>query len=446
MKLTLIKPNMGMMGEEVYLDEGRMEPLQLGILAALTPDDVEVNLIDDRMEAIDYATPTDLVALTVETFTARRSYQIARRYRERGVSVVLGGMHVTLCPEEAAGNSDAIVIGDAESVWGQVVEDARHGVLQPVYHGCYQSRPQQNVLTRRDLFRHKGYLPITLMQYSRGCTHHCRFCASSSYFGARHAVRDVSEVIEEIRSQARKLIFFVDDNIVANASAAKELFRALIPLNIRWVSQGSIDMLKDAELMDLMVKSGCLGHVIGFESIDTRNLSGMNKQVNRHLSPNYQEQIEALRHYGLQTWAAFTIGHDEDTPESIRALCDFAIASRFTFAAFNILTPYPGTPLYADLNRQGRLLYEGKWWLHPDYRFNHAAFTPKNMTADELTKAGFEARRRFNAPTSILKRMLEPRTNMRTPYRWLTYLIYNPLFRREVYKKQDMQLGVRDED
>lgn len=446
MKLTLIKPNMGMMGDKVYLDEGRMEPLQLGILAALTPDDVEVNLIDDRMEAIDYATPTDLVALTVETFTARRSYQIARRYRERGVSVVLGGMHVTLCPEEAAGNSDAIVIGDAESVWGQVVEDARRGELQPVYQGCYQLRPQQNVLTRRDLFRHKGYLPITLMQYSRGCPHHCHFCASSSYFGARHAVRDVGEVIEEIRSQTRKLIFFVDDNIVANASAAKELFRALIPLNIRWVSQGSIDMLKDTELMDLMVKSGCLGHVIGFESIDTRNLSGMNKQVNRHLSPNYQEQIEALRHYGLQTWAAFTIGHDEDTPESIRALCDFAIASRFTFAAFNILTPYPGTPLYDDLNRQGRLLFEGTWWLHPDYRFNHAAFTPKNMTADELTKAGFEARRRFNAPTSILKRMLEPRTNMRTPYRWLTYLIYNPLFRREVYKKQDMQLGVRDED
>lgn len=446
MKLTLIKPNMGMMGDKVYIDEGRMEPLQLGVLAALTPADVEIRFFDDRMEVIDYDEPTDLVAITVETFTAKRSYQIAKKYRERGVKVVLGGMHVSLIPEEAQGRADAIVVGDAESVWNEVLTDAKRGELKPIYHGCYQTNPQQGVLTRRDIFQNKGYLPITLMQYSRGCPFRCHFCASSSYFRARHAVRDVAEVVAEIKSQPRKLIFFVDDNIVADFSAAKELFRALIPLRIRWVSQGSINMLKDKELMKLMVKSGCLGLVIGFESINPANLQTMNKQANQHLSLHYEEQIEELRSYGLQTWAAFTIGHEEDTVESIQALCDFAIQSKFTFAAFNILMPYPGTALYDQLKGEGRLLFDGQWWLHDDFRFNHAAFLPKGMTQDELTQAGFAARKRFNAPGSIIKRLLEPRTNLRTPYRLLTYLLYNPLFRKEVYKKQDMHLGVRDEN
>lgn len=446
MKLTLIKPNMGMMGDKVYIDEGRMEPLQLGVLAGLTPKDVSVRLIDDRMERIDYGHETDLVALTVETFTAKRSYQIAERFRQKGVPVVLGGMHVSLIPEEARAWADSIVTGDAESVWLDVLSDAKRDQLKPSYQGCYQSKPQTGIMTRRDLFQGKGYLPITLMQYSRGCPHHCHFCASSSYFGARHAVRDVSEVVEEIKSQPRKLIFFVDDNLVADFEAAKELFRALIPLKIKWVSQGSIDMLSDPELMELMVKSGCLGLVIGFESINPKSLKGMNKRTNQHLSQAYSEQIEDLRRYGLQTWAAFTIGHEEDTPDSISQLCEFAIRSKFTFAAFNVLMPYPGTALYEQLKKQDRLLYEGTWWTHPDYRFNHAAFQPARMTPDELTQAGFAARKRFNSPSSILRRAFEPRTNLRTPYRFLTYLIYNPLFRKEVYKKQDMKLGVSDEN
>jgi len=446
MRITLIKPNMGMSKGKVYIDEGRMEPLQIGVLAGMIPKEDAVTFYDDRMEAIDYTEKTDLVALTVETFTAKRSYQIADQYKKRGVPVVLGGMHVTLCPEEAKAHADAIVIGDAESVWRSLLEDAKNKRLRPVYRGAYQSCPQEKVFVRRDLFQNKGYLPITLMQYSRGCPYHCHFCASSAYFGARHVVRPIDEVVEEIRLQKRKLVFFVDDNIVADFTAAKALFRALIPLKIRWVSQGSIDMLKDKELMQLMVQSGCMGLVIGFESVDPQNLAAMNKQANRSLSENYEEQIEALRAYGLQTWAAFTIGHDNDTVESVEALCDFAIQSKFTFAAFNILMPYPGTRLYDRLAAENRLLYDGKWWLHPAYRFNHAAFVPKRMTADELTTAGFQARKRFNAPGSIFKRAFEPRTNMGSPYRLMTYLLYNPLFRKEVFKKQDMYLGVQDDD
>lgn len=446
MHLTLIKPNMGMSKGKVYIDEGRMEPLQIGVLAGLTPPDIDVTFYDDRMEPIDYDRPTDLVALTVETFTAKRSYQITQKYRARGVPVALGGMHVSLLPEEAKARADAIVTGDAESVWAEVLRDARAGTLKKEYRGAYQPCPQQNVVPRRDLFSRKGYLPITLMQYSRGCPYRCHFCASSAYFGARHAVRDPADVVAEIRAQKRKLIFFVDDNLVADFDAAKRLFRALIPLKIRWVSQGSIDMLQDEELMRLMVQSGCLGLVIGFESTDPENLKQMNKQANRSLSDHYAEQLEQLRVWGLQTWAAFTIGHDNDTKESIEALCDFAIRSKFTFAAFNVLMPYPGTALYERLRREERLLYDGAWWLHPAYRFNHAAYLPKKMSPDELTAAGFAARKRFNSPRSIFLRALEPRTNLSTPYRLMTYLLYNPLFRKEVFKKQDMYLGVQDDD
>lgn len=443
MRLTLIKPNIGRREHSLYVDEGRMEPLPLGILAALTPPDVDVVMYDDRMEPIPYDEPTDLVAVTVETFTARRAYEISAEYKKRGVKTVMGGMHAMLIPEEVEQHCDCVIVGDAESVWGQMIADFKNGVLQKRYTAEQPSCPQNGIIARRDIFEGKGYLPITLLQFSRGCTHKCSFCASSAYFKARHFCRPVDEVIREIKSQKRKLLFFVDDNIVCDRERAKELFRALIPLKLHWVSQGSMDMLEDNELMELMVKSGCLGLVIGFESITPESITEIRKATNRKGSDDmYAKQIEQLRRWGLQTWAAFTVGHDGDTVESIRATCDFAIQNKFTFAAFNILMPYPNTPLYEKLQSEGRLLYGGKWWLHEDYRFNYCSIVPKNMTADELTEISFDCRRRFNSPGSIFKRAFEPRTNLRTPYRFMTYLIYNPLFRKEVFKKQGLRFGL----
>lgn len=445
MKLTLIKPNIGRREHSLYVDEGRMEPLQLGILAALTPPDIEVVMYDDRMEPIPYDEPTDLVAITVETFTARRAYEISAEFRRRGVKTVMGGMHAMLIPEEVAEHCDCVIVGDAEPVWETMLNDLRNGELKPRYDVTQPTCPQINVITRRDIFEGKGYLPITLLQFSRGCSHKCSFCASSVYFKAHHYCRPVEDVVKEIKSQKRKLLFFVDDNIVCDHAKAKELFRALIPLKIRWVSQGSMDMLHDEELMRLMVKSGCLGLVIGFESISPESVSEMNKGTNRKGSSEmYKWEIEQLRRWGLQTWAAFTVGHDSDTLESIKATCDFAIKNKFTFAAYNILMPYPNTPLYERLKREGRLLYDGKWWLHEEYRFNYASIVPKNMTADELTEISFDCRRRFNSFGSIFKRALEPHTNMRTPYRFMTYLVYNPLFRKEVFKKQGLIFGLED--
>lgn len=250
MKITLIKPNIGKKGDNLYVDEGRMEPLQLGILAALTPEDIKVVMYDDRMEEIPYDEYTDLAVLTVETFTAKRAYEIAENYRNKGVKTLMGGMHAMLIPSEVQEHCDSIIVGDAEPVWEEMIKDLRVGKLKKKYEREQPLIPQKNIIARRDIFEGKGYLPITLIQFSRGCRYRCNFCASSAYFKNRHFCRRVEDVVTEIKSQKRKLIFFVDDNITADFQKAKELFKALIPLKIKWVSQGSMDMLYDNELMN----------------------------------------------------------------------------------------------------------------------------------------------------------------------------------------------------
>jgi radical SAM superfamily enzyme YgiQ (UPF0313 family) len=443
MQITFIKPTLGCLQDgERFVDEGRMEPLSLGILAGLTPRGVDCRLFDDRVDEIDYDEPTDLVAINVEAFTARRAYEIADEYRRRRVPVVMGGMHATLIPEEVAEHADAVFTGDAEALWAQVVADAREGRLRSRYDGT-TGNPQFGVLPRRDLYAGKGYLPISLLQFGRGCRHRCEFCAVGEYFAHHQYTRPVAEVVTEIESQPRRELFFVDDNLVANPEAAKELLRALIPLKVRWVSQASIEHTHDPEMVRLFAESGCLGNVIGFESLNLENLRQMRKTANLPRFGGYAEEVATLRAHGLQTWAAFALGYDHDTVESILATCEWGISNHFTFAAFNVLMPYPSTALYKRLESEGRLLYDGKWWLHADYRFNHAAFRPTRMTADQLTEVGWKCRQRWSSSTSIFKRAFDLRTNMSSPLRFALYCAYNPLFRREAFKKQGMRLGVR---
>lgn len=440
MKVTLVKPSIGRLEHSLYVDEARMEPLNLGVLAALTPPDVEIRLFDDRCEQVAYDEPTDLVAITVETYTARRSYEIADEFRSRGVKVIMGGFHPTFIPEECAPHADSLFLGDAEELWAIVIADARAGTLKPRYYGT-PGRPQTGVMTRRDIYHGKGYLPISLMQFTRGCRFTCDFCAITRYFDRRHFIRSIEETLKEIASQERRLIFFVDDNIASNREALKELCRALIPMRINWVSQASLDITADREAMLLMAKSGCLGHVMGFESITRASVREARKAPNLGKFDSYATQISILRDHGFQTWAAFTLGYDHDTVDSIRATLDFALHHRFTFAAFNILMPYPSTPLYERLSAEGRHLYGGRWWLHPQYRFNAAAFVPRQMTPDQLTELCFQARSAFNSFPSMLRRFSDYKTNMRTLQRMRAYWQYAPIFRREVFKKNGMLFG-----
>ncbi|MFO1183959.1 MAG: radical SAM protein [Bauldia sp.] len=440
MKLTLIKPTIGRPEHSLYVDEGRMEPLNLGVLAALTPPDVTVVMYDDRCEPIPYHEPTDLVAITVETYTARRSYEIAAEYRRRGVPVIMGGFQPTFAPEECAEHADALFIGDAELGWASVIEDARKGALKPRYESA-PGRPQTGVLTRRDIYEGKGYLPISLLQFTRGCRFACDFCAVTRYFDHKHYVRAIDETLAEVESQKRKLLFFVDDNIASNRAALRDLCRELVPYRLNWVSQASIDVTQDRELMQLMADSGCLGHIMGFESISRESIREARKAPNIGKFDQYVTQIGVLREYGLQTWAAFTLGYDHDTVDSIRATLDFALKNRFTFAAFNILMPYPNTPLYDRLQKEGRHLYDGKWWLHPKYRFNDCSFVPTQMSPDELTRVCYEARQAFNTIPAMLRRFSDLKTNMRTLNRMRRFWQFTPVFRKEVFKKHGMVFG-----
>ncbi len=242
--------------------------------------------------------------------------------------------------------------------------------------------------------------------------------------------------------QKNQLLFFVDDNIVANPTAAKELFKALIPLKIRWVGQASIDMANDRELMKLMAQSGCLGHVVGFESIDENGLIELNKRPNLAGFNKYRDQIKVLSDFGLQTWAAFTIGHDVETKQTMDETLEFALHNKFAFAAFNILMPYPRTPLFNKLKNENRLLYNGQWWIDPEYRFNNAAFIPKNMTPEELTSACFDMKKNWNSLGSIFNRMIHS-LNLRSMSNagFMMKMLY--LNRKENLKKQNMKFGIQ---
>lgn len=369
---------------------------------------------------------------------ARRAYEIASEFRKRGVTVVLGGIHASMVPEEAARYADSVIIGDAEAVWEEVLRDFENHCLKKEYLS-YPSVPHPGKFARRSIYRNNRYLPLTLLQFGRGCPFACSFCSISVYFKNKNYFRKVEEVVAEIRSQPRKMLFFVDDNIIGDKELARQLFRALIPLKIKWVGQASLNMTDDPELLSLMGKSGCMGLVIGFESYSERGLAEYNKTPNSLLS--YEEQIRLIRKHRINIWAAFVLGHDGETRESLQETLEFTIRQKFAFAAFNILMPYPKTEMYRKLENEGRLLYNGKWWLHPDYRFNFAAFKPKNMTADELTGMVFHMRKKFNSIPVILKRAFAWH-NLRNMGRVLFLIQMMLLFRKETFKKQGMKFGV----
>ena len=449
MKLTLIQPTIGLVLKDPkipdgkpFVDKARMEPLQLGVIAGLTPADVEVAFYDDRLEKLPFDEPTDLVAMTVQIFTARRTYEIAAEFRERNIPVILGGIHPSVVPEEASQFADSVFIGDAENLWEEVIKDAKNKRLKKLYRSG-PGPAQDGILPDRSIFKGKGYLPLSLIQYGRGCRFSCSYCITSLYFDKTCFYRQVDRVIREIESHPGKLWFFVDDNFVSEKQLAKELMKAMIPLKIKWVSQASIEMVSDPELMKLMQQSGCLGHVMGFESITETGLTSINKMHNLESGLNYDEMIRIITDHGMAIWAAFILGHDEDTPESLLDILEFSLKHKFAFAAFNVLMPYPNTELYKQLEAENRLLFEGKWWLHPDYRFNHAAFIPKHMTVDELNETSFYIRKKWNSFGSILRKASGLRTNMNVIRSILSLANYNFLYRRETLKKQGMKLGLR---
>jgi radical SAM superfamily enzyme YgiQ (UPF0313 family) len=419
-----------------------MEPLAIAMLSALTPSGIEKRFFDDRLEPIDYDQPTDLVALSVETYTAQRAYQIAARYRAKGIPVVMGGFHPTLVPEDALEHADAIVMGEAEETWPQLLSDFAGGKLQRRYQ--QQGRPSlAGRFPDRSIYRDKTYQPIGLVETARGCTFSCDFCSITQFYQRSHQQRPVAEVVKEVANLGQRYIFFTDDNIGVNRERFRELLTALVPLKVFWSGQVSIDIAKDEELLGLMRRSGCMCVLIGFETLNPVVLARMDKAVNRQTTI-YETACRAFRKYGIGIYGTFVFGYDDDGPESFQKTLEFSQRHGFFFTAFNHLVPFPGTPLYDRLAQEGRLLH-GKWWLSKEYRFGDVAFRVKGMSEQQLASLCYQFRQRFYSPLSILKRLKNWRANAPSLRRLLLFVFLNVLSRNDVAGRQQLPLGEREE-
>ncbi len=441
MKLTLVYPCMGKIPGKPYVRSWQMQPLPAAHLAGLTPKDVEIQFWDDRMEPIPFDEPTDLVAIFIETYTAKRAYQIASEFRKRGVPVVMGGFHATLVPEEVLQYAETVVIGEAEQIWSKVIEDFKAGRLQRRYQA--KGRPNLiGIMPDRNIFKGKSYLPVSLIEAGRGCPRKCDFCSIQTVFDSSQNMRDTDSVIKEIKSiqasdKGSNLFFFVDDNIVSHLAEAKELFRALIPLKIKWVSQASIDMAFDDELLELMKKSGCLGVLIGFESLNKDNLASMNKMFNSSRG-GIEEAMTRLNRKGILLYATFVFGYEADTIQSFQDTIDFCIRHKIFMVAFNHCTPFPGTPLYARLKSEGKLLYD-KWWLDDRYRYGQVPYQT-SMPSKTIQDLCVKARKKFYSPVSIFKRLWS-KGNIQNPRMIGNYLFINFLLWKEASQRENYPLG-----
>ncbi len=393
-------------------DSAHLRSLAVATLASLTPDDVELSLRDDIVRRLDPATDldygADLAAITVSTKTALRAYELAAAYRQHGVKVVMGGIHPSAVPDEALEHCDAVVVGEAEGLWEQVVADARRGALQRLYrHSAWPdfSHPPR---PKRDIFPSRGYMPVQTVQTSRGCPFVCDFCSVTPFMGRTVRRRDPEDVAREVATLGRGWVMFADDNIVGYGEASRALFRALRPVRRTWFGQASLQGIKDDETLRLMFASGCRSLFVGFESVSRGTLVACGKRQND--PRDYIDAVHRLHDHGISVWASFVFGFDEDTPDVFEATVEVARKAGVIMASFCILTPYPGTPLHTRLKQEGRL-FEDRWWLH-ERRDGYPFFRPKGMSTEQLFEGWQQTWKSFYSGSSLLDRFRHaPRTS-----------------------------------
>jgi radical SAM superfamily enzyme YgiQ (UPF0313 family) len=425
MRIELINPNNSFNAANVpFLQKGLFNslkakayspPLNLCMIAAYTQRDIEVSITDECVSAIDFGKKVDLVGITCLTTTAPRAYEIADTFRERGVKVVMGGIHVSTLPDEASQHCDSVVIGEAEGLWEEVIQDFRCERLKSRYQNGSFVDLRGLPLPRRDLLNPKDYVTINTVQTTRGCPFNCSFCSVKLFNGGRYRFRPVEDVVEEIKTLPSKNVFFVDDTILSQRERSKKLFKALIPLRIRWGSQSTILIAEDDELLELAAKSGCLGFAIGLESFSRNTLDEMGKNFNK---PEYFHRlIRKIKSYGMIVWGSFVLGFDRDDEGSIRHTIEMARNSKLDFACFNFLTPLPGTEVYQQLVREKRL--SNRNWA--DYNMANLVFEPTRMSGETLEREMRNAWLDFYSLKAICKR-LGFRWKKFHPFIWLINL------------------------
>jgi len=407
-KLLLISPlsQNSLMGDQFFF---RMPCLGLLKVAALTPADWHITIVDEKVERLDWDQEADLVGITAMTTTVQRAYEIADHFRQRGRKVVLGGMHVSCLPDEAQPHCDSVLIGEAEGLWPVLLGDLAAGRLKPVYR--HQERPSVLAgLPPPDwkLYADKKYLPVHFVETTRGCPVDCEFCAVTSAFGGKYRNRPQPEVLAELEGLTpfhrgplalKNCVFFVDDNIISNRAYAREFLTRLADLKLNWFGQASVNIASDPEILKLCQQSGCRGLFMGFESLSPETIAAMGKRVNR--PREYLEIVQKIHDHGIGIDGSFVFGFDTDDAGVFDRTLDFVMQAKIEVAYFSILTPYPGTRLYQRLAQTGRIVTQD-WAL---YDANHVVFKPAILTADQLLDGYYRVFKEVYSLPSICKRL-----------------------------------------
>lgn len=409
MKLLIIGPSR-------YQDNGSIlkrwkipfPRLNLLSLAGLTQKGVEIKVVDEIVQPLDLETECDLVAITALTNQAPRAYDIAKHFRNRGKKVVMGGIHASALPDEASQHVDSVIIGEADFIWEDVINDFKNNSLKPTYKPSRFHDLKGLPVPRYDLVDKSRYLASTMpVQATRGCPHNCDFCTVTKFFGGSYRFAPVDDVIRNVKATGSKRIFFVDDNIIANRAYSTELFTKLIPLKIQWAGQSTIHLGRFPDLCRLMDKSGCTYLVLGVESVNQASLAGVSKPQNK--VEEYYKLLNSIKDNGISALIQMIVGFDSDDENIFRDTSRFLSEIKPYLAAVNVPIPYPGTTFTNRLEADNRIIH--KDW--SKYRIGNVLYTPKLMTKEELETKAFETFKNFYNIDSIITRSLsQPKKNI----------------------------------
>ena len=435
MKLLLIQPSQIINGGKVYKAKKIMFPrLSLPLLASLTPPEIQVEIIDEYFEEIPLDTRADLIGISFMTPHAPRAYQIGDEFKKRGKKIVMGGIHASALPDEALKHSDAVVVGEAEGIWPQVLDDFKKGEMKKIYQSAKFPSLENLPIPRYDLLKEERYRLFNInfpIHAGRGCPFKCEFCSVTKFFGNQYRWRPVSEVIREIQQTQRKKIFFIDDNIVGQRSYARELFKALIPLKLRWGGQAPLNLAKDDELLHLAADSGCGMLYVGIESISKLNLPAYGKSLFK--TEEISEYLMKIHGHGILVRASIIFGMDDDDPDVFHKTVKFLIEQKVAYAEFFILTPMPATELRRKLEEKGRII-NYNW---SNYDGLHVVFRPMKMGIETLEKGLWDAYKEFYSIPNILKRLMK----VRVTHVKLRTIVSNLYYRRMVLRNRQPLYG-----
>jgi radical SAM superfamily enzyme YgiQ (UPF0313 family) len=396
----------------------RMSPsLALLTLINLTPNGHEILMISENIGSlIDYNCKTDLVGITITLDVMPRACQIAAEFKKRGIPVVVGGIHVTCCPEDCSPHFDAICIGPAERVWAKIIHDAERGCLQKQYCDMNGFCGDEISSPKYSHIEQNKYLYTNVVLTSRGCPNRCSFCYNSCK-NRLYIRRPVYDVINDIKAFKNRHILFIDDNFIGDPNYTYELLKEISNMNLVWNAAVTTNILGYPDLLDLMAKTGCRSLFIGFESINTPSLESVNKD---NKVKHYEELVEALHSRGIMINASMVFGLDGDENNTFKRTFDWLVKMRIETLTSHILTPYPGTELYRSMNAAGRIVDHNL----EKYNTAHVVFKPAKMTADELYKGYLMMYRRFYSLKSIIRRI--PKNKKQR----ISYLLFNLFYRK----------------